>query len=281
MSKNDTWRFSCSFPFDDRDTVEGQIYLSGMAGCEESEDGEIVTFRVYFMDPESAEACRAELEEAGVTCLPVEAVVQQDWNEKWRESMEPARLTDTVWVSPEWLPPPMVEGDFWIKIEPKMAFGTGHHETTRLAGKAIMNYAGTKGSLLDIGTGSGVLCFAARLAGFTRSVGVEIDIDCAENLAENIVLNNMGDAVFCTIGTLDTIKPESFDCIVMNMIRTESDPCVMPSKAMLNKGGVIIRSGILVDEKEKVIAWMQERGFALDVEDAENDWWSGVFSVVE
>ena len=280
MPPLDTFRFPLSFPLADRDAVEGLVWMEEPAGIEESETADELTFRVYFTSYDAALGARENIVATGMHCGEVETVVPQDWNAKWRETMEPARLTDTVWVSPEWLPPAMKSGDTWIKIEPKMAFGTGHHETTRLAAKAVLAEKVDGGLLLDVGTGSGVLCFAAKLAGYEGALGVEIDMDCAENLGENMVLNGeFASGVLCAIGTLDSIKTvSSFRCIVMNMIRTESDPCMDYAEQMLLPTGAIVRSGILVSEKDLVVSSMAARGFGRVVESAEGEWWCGVFT---
>ena len=99
--------------------------------------------------------------------------------------MKPALLANGFWVSPLWLTPP-ASAKYWIKIEPKMAFGTGHHETTRFTAVAIIacrrriNHS----RILDIGTGSRVFCFTADACGASSCLGVEIDLQCCENLAE-------------------------------------------------------------------------------------------------
>ncbi len=279
MPQTDTFRFSISFPTADTESVEGLVWLESPAGIEENESAGQTRYTIYFTDQESAEAARESLLESGYAGSEIEKIVPQDWNAKWRETMEPAKLADGVWVSPEWLPPPMAEGDAWIRIEPKMAFGTGHHETTRLAAQAILSNARKHGgALLDVGTGSGVLCFAAKLAGYASALGVEIDSDCEENLAENLALNtDYSEGVEFLIGGIDLAQGRKFDCIVMNMIRTESDPCIEPASHLLTDGGLIVRSGILVEEKDSVIAWMKDRGFACSCESSEGEWWGGVF----
>jgi ribosomal protein L11 methyltransferase len=207
---------------------------------------------------------------------------KQDWNAKWRESMEPAQIAEGVWVSPAWLEPPESGRKAWIKIEPKMAFGTGHHETTRLAARALIERGGFVAgrSALDIGTGSGILCFVANYLGARAALGVEIDGDCLENLAENLRDNppRQGGSVRFAIGTLDSvINDERFDIVVMNMLSTESTPLLKQISAVIKNESLLIWSGILAGERGEVIGIAKKFGFALSSVQTENEWWCGAF----
>jgi ribosomal protein L11 methyltransferase len=266
-----------------RDIAMVTWYSLGMQGLEESADttGDL-HIKIYFPDMDTAEQARLDLEERNLRSpVTVYKVEPQDWNAKWRESMEPAKIASDFWVSPIWLPPPIKQGDYWIKIEPKMAFGTGHHETTRLASQAIIaqkKWLPGK-NILDIGTGSGILCLVADLCGARSCLGVEIDKDCLENLHENLEQNEPLGMVEFGIGTLECLKNDvAFDMVTMNMILTESTPCLPQVASVLPPGGLLIWSGILADEKDvaidnaKVIASLK-----LIKEKTENEWWCGTF----
>jgi ribosomal protein L11 methyltransferase len=196
--------------------------------------------------------------------------------------MEPAMVADGVWVSPAWLEPPKEGRKAWIKIEPKMAFGTGHHETTRLAARELIARGGLVGGkkVLDIGTGSGVLCFIADYLGAKMAVGVEIDEDCRENLAENLRDNppRSGGSVEFIIGTLNSVDTgQKFDVVIMNMISTESIPLLAQIRKMIKPGALLIWSGILADECGEVIEAAKNFGFRHDGRQTENEWWCGTF----
>jgi ribosomal protein L11 methyltransferase len=162
-----------------------------------------------------------------------------------------------------------------------MAFGTGHHATTRLAASAVPKASQTlpQGfSLLDIGTGTGVLCFLAELYGAGKTLGIDIDPVCAENLAENRRENPGLRSNAFAIGTIDMLRiAPLFDCIVMNMIRSESEPLLENAFSLLKDGGYIIWSGLLIEEKNAVIAHASGNGFSLREESLEEEWWCGVF----
>ena len=260
-------------------------YGCGMGGCVEEPFGSGIRLTFYFAQKNEAESAAASFAEVlSIDNSAIEFVPDnQDWNAKWRDSMEPAQIADGVWVSPTWLEPPKDGRRAWLKIEPKMAFGTGHHETTRLAAKMLIDKsdAVTGKSVLDIGTGSGILCFVADYAGAKSCLGVEIDEDCRENLEENLRDNpprNGGDIEFF-IGTLDAVDTSrKFDAVVMNMLSTESIPLLAQICKMIKKESILIWSGILADEKNEVITAAEKFGFKLSNSQTENEWWCGAFS---
>jgi len=278
----DSYCLSCRVPEEDKEIALGIFYRFGMQGCEEEIAEEEILFKCYFGDEEKAGEAKSRIAEMlPDTLVNVNRVEQQDWNAAWRESMEPVLLAEKVWVSPKWLKPPMQKSDYWIKIEPKMAFGTGHHETTRLSAQALLaiDISGQSNpALLDIGTGSGILCFIGDYGGYATCIGVEIDPDCAGNLAENLRDNLQDGSISFTIGTVSSIKHEPlFDTIVMNMLRNHSEPLLTSCRNLLKPDGKLIWSGILCDEKESVAAHADTNGWNLLDETTENEWWCGVF----
>jgi len=277
---------TCTIAEDQRETADAVAYENDAGGCVEETIGQRVKLVYYFDDKDNADNAASSMAEIlSVDDAAIEFVDdKQDWNAKWRESMEPAQIAEGVWVSPIWLEPPVDGRKAWIKIEPKMAFGTGHHETTRLAAKMLISRKdGIIGkSVLDIGTGSGILCFVADYAGAKSSLGVEIDEDCRENLEENLRDNppRQGGNIEFLIGTLDSIDINTtpkFDVVIMNMLSTESIPLLTQIRTMIKDGALLIWSGILVDEKDEVINTAEKFGFGIDDQQVENEWWCGAF----
>jgi len=277
--------FSLTVAESDYEVALALLYRAGMSGCEEvtiTSGG--TTLTAYFSSVDSARDALQSLPPALslVNDCIITPVEQLDWNAKWRESMKPALLAEGWWVSPVWLPPNMETGDHWIKIEPKMAFGTGHHESTRLAAQALIS--GTvpvkNASILDIGTGSGVLCFTAAQCGAARCTGVEIDGDCRENLAENRELNSVATPCRFIIGGIDALSSTAaFDIIIMNMIHTESAPLLYRCRSLAAHNGHLVWSGILADEYTAAVDAARDAGFTLCSQFIENEWWCGTFSV--
>jgi ribosomal protein L11 methyltransferase len=277
-----TYCLSIIIPDSAYDLVYARLYEMGMLGCEETKPAMGTHLKIYFVDETTALLASVALKEQfTISFCSVEKVVNQDWNAKWRESMEPALIAPGWYVSPVWLPPP-ADCQRWIKIEPKMAFGTGHHETTRLASQAIITEKRRIGnkSILDIGSGSGVLCFVADLCGAGTCIGVELDECCRENMAENLRENVPRGRINFLMGSTSALNDHpGFSLIVMNMILTESAPLLDKVASLLKPDGRFIWSGILKDEDKETIALALKAGFVLTSEKTENEWWCGVFAL--
>jgi ribosomal protein L11 methyltransferase len=253
-----------------------------MTGCQESEIAHGTEIQCFFKDSASRDAAVNELIKVKPDLkIGVSETADQDWNARWKASMKPALIAPGTWASPVWLPPKGRAGDIWIKIEPKMAFGTGHHATTRLAAAALLRAGGrlpAAYALLDIGCGSGILCFLARLNGAVYTAGVDIDPDCAENLAENRGNNPSRAGGGFAVGGVDMFKRGArFDCAVMNMISSESQPLLDRIAALLLPRGLLLWSGILIEEKNDVVDYASTKGFMLTEESTEEEWWCGAF----
>jgi ribosomal protein L11 methyltransferase len=262
------------------DLVISLLNQPELLGCEENGTPEKLLLTAHYKTEKAAkeagDSIRTLVPDQNLTITRVEP---QDWIAQWRKSMKPARIARGYYVSPHWLPPPKAAHS-WIKIEPKMAFGTGHHETTRLAAQAIIslkpNISGRR--VLDIGTGSGVLCFVADLCGSAYTLGLEIDNDCRENIAENLRNNKPHGRIQFCIGSTDALdRATTFALVVMNMLMTESVPRISPVAALLKPNGRLIWSGLLMTEKKDAIAVARSHRLHLTAEKQENEWWCGIF----
>jgi ribosomal protein L11 methyltransferase len=248
----------------------------GFAGYNEIQDGEKTKVSFYYDNEISAKETRDTLVKI-CEVSQISTVENRDWNEEWKKTITPVKITDKIWVSPKWLEPTIFHGESWIKIEPRMAFGTGHHETTRIAAKLISQEEGKK-SLLDIGTGSGILAFAAQITGYKSVTGIETDENCRDDLERNLADNKGHTDIRFIIGGIEKISVcAKFDTVVMNMIRSQSAPLLKDVYNVLPSNGVLLWSGILVEEKEKAIAEAEALDFKLVNEIVENEWWGAKF----
>ena len=253
-----------------------ECITENFVGFSETETNGKININVCYDDKDCASSVQKTLLQ-NYNVSQVKEIENRDWNEEWKKTISPVKITEKIWVSPKWLEPKMLNGESWIKIEPKMAFGTGHHETTRIAAKLVEQTAGAK-TLLDIGTGSGVLAFAAQIVGYKSITGLEIDEDCEENLAQNLEDNRANSDIRFIIGSIEKIKNSAkFDTVVMNMISSQSIPLLKDVCRVLEKNGALLWSGILMQEKEKIVEEAKKIGFELQTEIVENEWWGAKF----
>jgi len=274
---------TCELTPETADRALAAWYGLGMLGCEEENLGQgKIRLKCYFRDSASLHTAEFRLMDISPSLpLQISVVADQDWNATWKKNMRPVTVANGIWVSPAWLRPPLKNGDRWIKIEPKMAFGTGHHETTRLAAQGILECKGLvpdSWQMLDIGTGSGILCLVADSAGCTRAVGMDTDIVCLQNLAENKRKNRVSAGISFSIGTIDAIKKsDCFDLVVMNMISSDSLPLLPRIHSLLTDKGFLVWAGLLLEERKTITHAAQVRGFKLQSQSHENEWWRGTF----
>ena len=157
--------------------VDKFIEIDGFLGCEEKDDG----FILYFAKNETTEKILKDYN--------LSTISDGDWRETWREYFVPVKI-GSLTVVPPWKKD---EGD--IIINPARGFGTGHHETTKLAlgfVEKLLKKDNEINTLMDVGTGSGILAIAAeKLKNGIKATAIDNDLDALENAAENIELNNV------------------------------------------------------------------------------------------
>ena len=188
----------------------------------------------------------------------------EDWSRKWKENFKPLPVGSRFIVSPTWEPEPRETGRLIIRIDPGRAFGTGHHETTRLCLEWLEN-CGPAGpapvSLLDVGTGSGILAIGAALLGFSDITGIDNDPEAFETAKENVLLNGLEGRIRLRCATVQEVGGE-FDAVVSNI---ESGPLIRMAGAIASKvrrGGRLALSGILVEQAGAVLSEYEKMGLA-------------------
>lgn len=192
----------------------------------------------------------------------LDSVKSEDWSSSWKVHFKPLRVGKHLLIVPTWEEAEQHTGDLVIRIDPGMAFGTGGHETTRLCLELLETVMEnsplmTIPSLLDLGTGSGILAMAAALLGAGRIVALDIDPEAIIVAKENLQLNQLADQVECGITPIEALK-ENFNIILANILAEELVRLASSLTARLEVGGFLILSGILA-EKERLVY----EGFAL------------------
>src|SRR5437899_114423 len=167
---------------------------------------------------------------------------ERDWVQSARQLLQPMEVGSRFFLVPEWRDDPAPEGRFRIAVNPGMAFGTGVHETTRLCIEAMEDYLQPGMTVLDVGTGQGILARAARLLGAGRTVACDVDPIAVEIAREGFV------------GSVDAVASGAADLVLANI-----SPEVLISFAAdlmraRRPGGVLLASGFELNEVEQVRA---------------------------
>ena len=204
----------------------------------------------------------------------LEPLDDTDWSEKWKERITAHQL-GALTVTPPWLAAGR-DPATTIVIEPAMAFGTGEHPTTRGVVRLMQGAVRAGDSVADLGSGSAVLAIAAAKLGAARAYAIEIDPDATGNAEENIARNGVADRVAALEGDAAVFLPlvAPVRVILANIISSVLVD-LLPLMAMtLADDGVIILSGILREERARMLEALAAGGWQVDAEDAEDQWWS-------
>lgn len=200
----------------------------------------------------------------------------RDWLEEWKKGFKPFLFSAPFWVIPSWLqPPPGAPKDqtYLLWVEPGMAFGTGTHETTRLAAGFIIEELGrTKhDSLIDVGTGTGVLALVANRLGVKKVVGIDNDPEARRTARENLELNK-NTSIAIPDQNIEEIT-ETFDVVVANIIDGVLTLLQHELTRILKPGGRMILSGVLTDrESEFYEAFTKATGLTLLEKRMDGEW---------
>jgi ribosomal protein L11 methyltransferase len=177
-------------------------------------------------------------------------VPDEDWGEGWKKDFRPLDV-GRVRVRPSWIDAPPPPGMVEVVLDPGMAFGTGSHPTTALCLAALSDLLAARpgASVLDVGTGSGLLAIAARKLGAARVAANDDDPVAVEVARENAARN--GAAVELT-GAPPAAIPGTFDVVVANILANVLVALAPELAAKLAPGGVLLLSGILAPQEEEV-----------------------------
>ncbi len=198
--------------------------------------------------------------------IRVEELPDQDWNRQWAQSVRPIRIGRRIVIRPSWEPVALQARDIEIVLDPKQAFGTGHHATTRMLLERLEDLVHGGEFVLDVGAGSGILAMTSLRLGAASALGVECDpvaVDCARNYAEE---NGFGDHLEFRCGSLEDVdqhgelRPDlvlaNLDCQTLLLLCDELTRYV-------SYGARLLLSGILLEQEQEVVEAFSNAGATL------------------
>ena len=202
-------------------------------------------------------------------------VVEKNWNEEWEKSREVVHVTDRIVIKPTFKDYTAKPNEIVLTLDPKMSFGTGDHQTTKICLKFIEKYIGTGIKVLDAGSGTAILGIAAAKLGAEEVIAFDIDDWCFENGIENTHLNGVADKVEIRKCELKDIPEKDFDLIIANIQKNILLDLADGFSERINKNEILILSGLLTMDREAIEERYSSYGFSI-IDFMEMDEWIGV-----
>jgi ribosomal protein L11 methyltransferase len=217
------------------------------------------------------ESLRKNLLEAGATEFTSRDLVEENWEENWKQFFKPRRVGNRIVVHPTWESEPLQPGDVQIVLDPGQAFGTGDHPTTRMCLELLERHLAPGATVADIGCGSGILSVAAVKLGAVLVFAVDIEPLSVEVAKENAQLNGVEFEAVAGAG-LQALPKAPFDVLVSNIISATLISLAREVPVHLVTGGKWIVSGIIEANWQDVLEAANRAGFDLVDELHENEW---------
>lgn len=200
-----------------------------------------------------------------------EVVADQNWNEQWEETIR-AQEVGRFYIKPTWVTDTPPKDKILLEIDPKMSFGTGYHETTRLMLQLLPKVVQDGDTMVDAGTGTGILSIAGIKLGAKHALAFDIDQWSISNTKENILLNEVSDFITVQKGSAEVIPAGKQADIVMANIERNTILEILPDleKALKNQGALLL-SGLLGSDKQAISKRLEEQFEIVEII-RENEW---------
>ncbi|MDX2042742.1 MAG: 50S ribosomal protein L11 methyltransferase [Acidobacteriota bacterium] len=273
-----------------------QLWAMNTTGLEVSEDAaDFVTLRAYFDAAPDVETLRQNilnnlkllnLTELALRRIEASTLADQDWMSEWKKGWEPLLIGQRLVIAPSWKldqVPQITDaaGRVVIQIDPGMAFGTGTHETTRGCLELLEHFwplQTESPSLLDVGTGTGILAIAAvKLSPDARITAFDVDPEAIEVARENAEINQVADAIEIEVNKLSSYADQEFDVVLANLTADVIIPLAADFPAVMKPQSVLIVSGILREQGADVTTALTEQPFELIESKPDGEWVSMAF----
>ncbi len=203
-------------------------------------------------------------------CFTEKVLPDKNWNEEWEKNFDPVIIDDKCLIRAPFhtnLP----EYPFEIVIMPKMSFGTGHHATTSLMLHEMLNLDLNNKTVLDAGSGTGILAILSEKAGAAEITAIDIDEWCYKNAMENVRINDCR-KVNVQLGDTTNIGKGKFDVVLANINLNVLRASISGYMAILRPGGILLISGILTDDIPTLKYDAEQLGFTYEMSKSMNNW---------
>lgn len=194
--------------------------------------------------------------------IQVRPVIDEDWNAAWAASVQPVRIGRRIGIRPSWAALDMPEGGIELIIDPKQAFGTGHHATTQLILEWLEEVTWLPGMrVLDVGTGSGILAMAALRLGATRALGIDVDATALEHAREYAAINHFDQELDFRCCRIETLPVQCYNIILANLDRKTLLEIYREFLRMRGAHTQLVVSGLLEEDESDIVPRLESEGW--------------------
>ncbi|TWT14419.1 50S ribosomal protein L11 methyltransferase [Streptococcus sp. sy010] len=241
----------------------------------------------YYPDTMELMQVRQQIEQGLATLqvldasIRVQDLAEEDWADNWKKYYEPARITHDLTIVPSWTEYRASANEKVIRLDPGMAFGTGTHPTTKMSLYALSQVLRGGETVLDVGTGSGVLSIASSLLGAKEIYAYDLDDVAVRVAQDNIALNQTVANIKVAAGDLLRGVEQEADVIVANILADILVNLTEDAYRLVKDEGYLIMSGIISDKWDLVKAKAEEAGFFLETHMIQGEWNACIFKKTE
>ena len=272
-------------PVAELENISAYLFAQGCEGINMTDDGIIMYFNLHRWSDEIklglVEYISHFVPGFGEKSFKITNLTEHDWLADWKKHFHSFRLGQRLTIRPPWEEYQAGQGEIVITINPKMAFGTGHHESTQLAIIEMERSLKQGANVLDVGTGSGILSIIAAKLGAGSVFGVDNDTEAIKNAYENAALNQVDKGVQFAMAPLEFVTPFEYDLVVANINRNVLLAYASRFSHYLVEHGQIILAGILRSDEGIITGTYQEQGFRVIRRNIMREWLSLLLELKE
>ena len=213
--------------------------------------------------------------------LKTRVIEEREWENAWKEHFDVLHVGSKIVIVPSWRNYSSKSSEVVILLDPGMAFGTGHHPTTRMCLELLESLLQPGMNMLDVGCGSGILSMASVKLGCASAVGLEIDPVAVRSAKDNVVTNRETNRINILAGTLPhpEIQPGSFDIVAANISSNVISELAADLAKSLVPEGIVIVSGIIDERSDDTVKQLKNSGITANRRYSSGDWVTLVCSV--
>lgn len=252
--------------------IVAQLAEAGFESFVDTEDGVLAYGQISETSVERAlaETFLGEKRDDVAVSFQSSVIESQNWNAVWESDFEPVFVEEYVSILAPFHDPSQAKGII-VEIQPKMSFGTGHHQTTWMMSKALFELESVPEKVLDMGTGTGVLAIIAEKLGAKDILAIDIEEWSVENTIENAERNKCKH-IKVLHGDSDLITGKSFDLILANINKNVLKAHLPSYAATLQKGGVLMLSGFFDSDVDELLNFAKNYGLVKEFVYFKDNW---------